>query len=121
MGMKFEINKFKAYRGRACQFAILMVDEDGDPIPVEGLQTITALIQNEDGSYLEKAAAGGVTWGLGEKVTLYYFTFTAEETEVWKLGDNRAIFVRIGFTATTIMHEFNTFLDVAEELIAIGD
>jgi hypothetical protein len=112
----FQLNKETVTRGQACQIGLILVDAFGVQIPICGVQGVKLEILNEDNSRTEKQAAGGMTWGYGETTSLYYFNFTAEETELFELGEDQAVAIRLVFPNAERRYEFKKFLTVLPPL-----
>lgn len=105
----------RIFLNRAAQVAALLIRDNGDSLPVCGLTSVTLLLPKADDTWLEKAAAGGMTWGYGEPLSIYTFNLIADETQLLKLGVELDSYVRIGFANTTLTFKLKNFLTVEAE------
>lgn len=104
----------KIVRGRPARIPVIMADA-GTKIPTYGLQALSILIENETGPKLEKAAAGGISWGPGDATWLYVFDLTADETALLKTGPSQPIFLKITFSDAVLKYALQNFLVVAND------
>ncbi len=112
----YKFNKACVYKGRASQIAVVFVDENGVNLHTCGMTASTIRIENEDGSFIEKVAGSGISWGAPDQTYLHLYDFTPEETALFKKGLERSIFLKISFGTPFLKFEFKKFLNVYEDL-----
>jgi hypothetical protein len=112
----YKTNKAQVTRGQAGEVAATLVDPQGNAFFTCGLTGITMRIENEDGSFLEKAASTGTSWGLPEKTYMYIFGFTPEETALFKVGSDLSVWLKCSFGVNDTKYEMARFLTVMADL-----
>lgn len=112
----YKFNKAIVYKGRANEIAVCFVDENYNSLPTCGISSSSIRIENEDGSFIEKVATQGLAWGLPDKNYLYIYPFTADETNLFKAGVDKSIFLKISFGADCMKYEFKKFLTVLDDV-----
>ncbi len=112
----FKLNKATVYKGRAAQIPVCFVDEDGVNLHTCGITGSTIRIENQDGSFIEKAASTGLAWGTPDQTYLYIYPFTSEETALFKNGTEKSIFLKVIFGENCMKYEFKKFLTIFDDV-----
>ncbi len=112
----YKFNKSVVYKGRATQIAVCLVDDQNLQLPTQGITGSFVRIENEDGSFIEKAASTGIAWGVVEQTFLYIYPFTKEETMLFKKGTDKSLFLKICFGDNCYKYEYKTFLKVFDDI-----
>ena len=112
----FKMNKAVVYKGRASEIAVCFVDQDCNNLHTCGITGSFLRIENQDGSFIEKAASSGIAWGAPESTYMYIYPFTAEETALFKLGVDLSVYLKIVFGANSMKYEFKKFLLVMNDV-----
>ncbi len=112
----YDFNKATIYKGRAVQIPVCFVDSDKQNLPTCGITGSTVKIENQDGSFIEKAAATGIAWGVVCQTYMYIYQFTPEETALFLPGNDLSLYLTILFGENHYKYEFKKFLTVVEEI-----
>ncbi len=107
----FRANKVICYRGRAYDMGVFYLDDGNNQITTAGLSAHYLKIQNQDGSWCEKQCVSGFGWGLElNKNYLGVFSFTKEETALFKLGPNQSVFLKLCYGENVVFQEIKSYL-----------
>lgn len=110
------MNKPTIYRGRSAEIGILLVDDDSKNFHTCGITGSFLRIENQDGSFIEKAASTGLAWGLPDLNYLYVYPFTDVETNAFNLGVDLSVWLNIIFGANSMKYEKKKYLTVLEDV-----
>ncbi len=113
----YKFNKASVYRGRAYDLAVCYLDELSNQIPTNGLTSHYLKVQLQDLSWLDKLCGSGFGWGLQLNQTyLGVFSFTKEETALFKIGPNQSVFLKLCYGENIIYQEIKSYLFVYPEI-----
>ncbi len=112
----YRLNKQTIYKGNKTQVCVIMVDENGWPLPLVGITAIHARIQNQDDSFVAKPAITAFTWGVVETFTAYVFEFTSEETALFKESPEESLWLKADYGENSKKFEFKKFLKVVPDV-----
>ncbi len=112
----YELNKAVINKGRAAQVAVCLIDTlSGANLFTCGMTSTVIRIENQDGTFIEKVAATGLSWGLPDPTTLHVYEFSADETALMKTGVDRSVWVKVIFGANFMKYEMKKFLTVQDD------
>ncbi len=111
----YQINKATVYKGRAAEFSVIYVDEKGNEYDTCNCTSALVRIENQDGTFLEKAPSTGIIWGTTKKTYLHVYTFSAAETALFKAGI-KPLQVKLSYGENYSKIEFKEFLTVLNDL-----
>ncbi len=93
---KWTPNKISLIKGQADNIAIFLLQADGSPLNIAGATAVHLLYKDANGVTIDKPAAVGWTYGLGDKAFwVYGFEFSSAETAALLTAKDQAVVVKI--------------------------